>query len=207
MSSSDIVKKDVSPKLSNLIAEVNFSIESVKEKILAAYHYAIEQDGYTPTEAASLLRERLFFSTSYIRRILPSEAKIPQMTREKKYLAPQEHEISELEKFRQRGRVGTVGYGAGEEEEEDELSAKIPDEIGERRSGESESSTAEVIYDQPEKIIKQYEEKIEELAKPFTVRISVEYKNQILPLIVGVDPEEKDVSVELDREELKKLQQ
>lgn len=45
----DIVKQEeveeaISPTLSNLIAEANSTIETAKEKILAAYNYAIDKE-------------------------------------------------------------------------------------------------------------------------------------------------------------------
>ena len=71
----------LSPTLSNLIAEANFTILSVKEKILAAYNYAVENDGYTPIEAAKILKDHLDFSDRYIRQCLPLEAKDTSKTR------------------------------------------------------------------------------------------------------------------------------
>ena len=64
----------VSPRLKQLIQEANHSIQTVKEKILAAYNYAIEIDGLTPKIAAKILRENLDFSDRYIREVLPLEA-------------------------------------------------------------------------------------------------------------------------------------
>jgi hypothetical protein len=65
----------VSPRLQELIQEANHSIQTVKEKILAAYNYAIETDKLTPKTAAKILREQLHFSDRYIREVLPLEAK------------------------------------------------------------------------------------------------------------------------------------
>ena len=65
----------VSPRLQELIQEANHSIQTVKEKILAAYNYAIEIDKLTPKTAAKILREQLDFSDRYIREVLPLEAK------------------------------------------------------------------------------------------------------------------------------------
>ena len=76
------IEKTISPTLSNLIAEANYTIESVKEKILAAYNYAVEKDGYTPIEAAKVLRDNLEFSDSYIRKVLPLESKQTEKTRD-----------------------------------------------------------------------------------------------------------------------------
>src|SRR5687768_5900727 len=83
-----IEKISISPTLSNLIAEANFSIESVKEKILAAYNYAVNTDNYTPIEAAKLLRDNLDFSPSYIRECLPLESKDKSKVRATKEFAP-----------------------------------------------------------------------------------------------------------------------
>lgn len=69
------IEKSISSTLSNLIAEANYTIESVKEKILAAYNYAVGIDKYTPQEAAKVLRENLTFSKDYIRHVLPIESK------------------------------------------------------------------------------------------------------------------------------------
>ena len=65
----------VSPRLQELIQEANLSIHTTKEKILAAYNYAIENEGLTPKTAAKILREKLDFSDRYIREVLPLEAK------------------------------------------------------------------------------------------------------------------------------------
>ena len=65
----------VSPRLQELIQEANHSIQTVKEKILAAYNYAIEIDKLTPKAAAKILKEKLDFSDRYIREVLPLEAK------------------------------------------------------------------------------------------------------------------------------------
>ena len=65
----------VSPRLQQLIQEANDNIQTVKEKILAAYNYAIEIDGLTPKISAKILREKLGFSDRYIREVLPLEAK------------------------------------------------------------------------------------------------------------------------------------
>ena len=65
----------VSPKLQELIQEANHSIHTAKEKILAAYNYAIEIDRLMPKTAAKILREKLDFSDRYIREVLPLEAK------------------------------------------------------------------------------------------------------------------------------------
>ncbi len=70
-----VLEKKPSSTLINLIAEANFSLESAREKILKAYNYAIDKDGFTPKEAAKVLRERLDFSDRYIREVLPLEAK------------------------------------------------------------------------------------------------------------------------------------
>ena len=65
----------VSPRLQELIQEANHSIQTVKEKILAAYNYAIEIDKLTPKAAAKILKEKLDFSDRYICEVLPFEAK------------------------------------------------------------------------------------------------------------------------------------
>jgi hypothetical protein len=78
----------------------------------------------------------------------------------------------------------------------------------------------EVIYDNPEKIIKQYEEqlgelngryeelkaKYEQVITPFQVKQITIVKGQELPFIIKVDPYKRSVtSLELDQKELKKL--
>lgn len=211
--SIDVKKIEVSSTLTNLIAEVNFSIESVKEKILKAYHYAIEVDGHTPEIAGIILRERLFFSKRYIREVLPLEAKQQTMIRDQqgeskkkknknttskpKEEEEEEQQISELEAFRQQ--KGTPVAPAADVDEDIQLPQTTTTTTAE------EQEEQEIIYDQPEKIIKQYEEKIAYLAKPFTRKISIEYKTQILPLIGIVDPDSKEIVIEWDKEEMKKL--
>jgi hypothetical protein len=65
----------ISPRLQELIQEANHSIQTVKEKILVAYNYAIKVDNLPPKTAAKILREKLDFSDRYIREVLPLEAK------------------------------------------------------------------------------------------------------------------------------------
>jgi hypothetical protein len=69
------LESSISPRLQELIQEANHSIQTVKEKILVAYNYAIENDGLTPKTAAKILREKLDFSDRYISEVLPLEAK------------------------------------------------------------------------------------------------------------------------------------
>jgi hypothetical protein len=104
------IEKSISPTLSNLIAEANYTIESVKEKILAAYNYAVEKDGYTPIEAAKVLRENLTFSKSYIREVLPLESKEQRFSNK-----PQEED-------------NEAPLASPIDKKEDDLQSKIPPE-------------------------------------------------------------------------------
>lgn len=194
-------KRSISPTLSNLIAEANFSIESVKEKILAAYNYAINTDGYEPIEAAKLLRENLTFSKRYIREVLPLEAKD-----EKKKNLYIKHDAEPAPHTSTDATTTTTTVSALEEFRRQKGKQVAPEEEETTITTEAETTEEEeVIYDQPEKIIKQYEEKIAYLAKPFTRHISFEYKTQILAVIITVDPDTKEVSIDWDTEEMKKL--
>lgn len=212
--SGNIVKKEISSTLSNLIAEANFSIESVREKILAAYNYAIDTEGLTPKEAHDLLKDRLVFSKRYIREVLPLEAKETRFTHTQEEKMPESEmeesqmEESPMEEFRkQKGRQL-------EEEEDDDLSKRIPDEGAHRRvlskedaeeAQEREKIEQDLIYDDPHKIIKEYEGRIVYLSRKFKRNVTIEVRDQIIPLIVTVDPEDKDVTVALDKAELKNL--
>ncbi len=70
----------------------------------------------------------------------------------------------------------------------------------------------EVIYDNPKKIIKQYEQQIkelnqryEELVTPYEVHSTVIIKGQEIPLTIKVDPYKRSAIVEFDQESVKKL--
>jgi hypothetical protein len=192
--------KPLSNILSNLIAEINYSIDSVKEKILAAYEYAIEKDGYTPKEAAKLLREKLEYSDRYIREVLPLEAK-DQSKSNKKDAEPVPHksqesdknvvnittaydikdaETSELEKFRQE-------HGTKEEIVERDL----PEPTQELEQEEE----LDTVYD------KQFVDRLvkdnAQLVTQFTFDYDLEIKDQVLPLKVTVYPDKKTGVVRL----------
>ena len=223
--------RQISPTLSNLIAEANFTIESaketIKEKILKAYRYAIEKDGFTPVDAAQLLREKLTFSKSYIREVLPLEAREQKFSNKPKpeaeappaapidglntssASAPMTTEIeippeepSELEKFRRaRGKVVQPPSSTEQEEQEQE----------------------EVTYDNPQLIISQYEKQVLELTKVnldlerkyeeldekytnllpnYTVEELISGRDQEIPIIIHVDPFKRTAWAELDKKKL-----
>lgn len=79
------IEKSISPILSNLIAEANFTIEqqetTLKEKLLAVYDQAIKEE-FSPKEARKLMEEKIpKVSDRYIREVLPDEAKNLNMKR------------------------------------------------------------------------------------------------------------------------------
>lgn len=215
MASSDIVVKEPSSKLINLIAEANFTIESAKEKILAAYKYAIDVDKFTPLQAHNILKERLFFSRRYIREVLPLEAKETKFANKPKEEEEPEHvpAMSELEKFRQS--KGKQVATTEEEEEEDDISARIPDE----REIEPLTMQEKEQFDQLEEphisyeikkhqeVIRHLNDKIEYLSRKFDVHVSVDFQDAILPIILIVNPEDKTVRWRPDEEEINRLQE
>jgi len=193
-----------------MIEEANQSLFFAKDKILAAYKYATEKEGLTPREAGDLiksqLKSKLMISDRYMRQLLPAAAKDQSKARD---YSEREDEgrpsaMSELEKFRQeKGRSVEQEEQEGREEEEDELSKRIPDEFS---SHDPVEHMPRPIYDNVESIMKQNEERIKWLLLPFKTKKILELKDQIIPLIIEVDPDLKDVTnIELDRAEMKKL--
>src|ERR1044072_1656258 len=76
-----IETKEISTTLSNLIAEANYTLENAKDKILAVYNYAVENDNFTPEEARQLVEKKIVNVTNrYIRKILTEEAKESKFT-------------------------------------------------------------------------------------------------------------------------------
>lgn len=109
--------------------------------------------------------------------------------------------LGALEEFRkQRGTQQ-------EPSEEDQLLARIPNEDDNERYQQlvEEEEEQPVIYDDPRRMIRQLEEQIKDLIQPFTKNIVVELKDQYIPLIIRVDPVEKDLEWTLDTSELRRL--
>lgn len=229
-SSSDIIVKAPSSKLINLIAEANFTIESAKEKILAAYKYAIEIDHFTPQQAHNILRERLFFSKRYIREVLPLEAKESKFANKPKVEEDEAADVpastmSELEKFRQeKGKQVAATTTTEEEEEEDDLSARIPDDrdlpppASMQEQAEfhrnhdyhvpDESRNLEYEIKRHQEVIKHLNERIEYLSRKFEAPIAIDFKDMVLPIILVIDPENKTVPRwRPNEEEILRLQQ
>lgn len=146
------LQKAISPTLSNLIAEANYSFQSAKEKILTVYNYAIQKEGYTPQEAGKLVYEKIVtVSKRYIREMLPDEAKQTEKTK-KSLISNEElvphpsNELSELEKFRQ----------------EKALSDKIPDEDEDLYNRATRKINIPTAYDLKEAEIEETEEEQKE---------------------------------------------
>lgn len=111
------IEKSISPTLSNLIAEANYTIENAKDKILAVYNYAVENDKFTPQEARQLVEKKIVNVTDrYIRKILPEESK--------------------QTKFTPKGQNSNVEQVPPQEELEDGFVSKIPDENRDRSKDE-----------------------------------------------------------------------
>lgn len=226
-----IVVKAPSSKLINLIAEANFTIESAKEKILAAYKYAIEVDKYSPQQAHDLLKSRLLFSKRYIREVLPLEAKqMAHATRTKEEFeepVPQtegEGGIEGLEELRQQ--KGKVIVEPSKEEEEElpfpeviqeqdrqrelrkgqDNDIELPDDRDDIQQQQQDSHHAYEIQRHQE-VIKHLSERIDYLSKKFEVSVSIDFQDKILPIILIINPDNKTVRWRPDEDEIKRLQE
>jgi hypothetical protein len=196
----------LSPTLSNLIAEINYSIDSVKEKILAAYEYAIDKDGFTPKAAAKLIRDKTEYSDSYIRKVLPLESKDTSKTNKPSSDALLEshksqdkdenvvnittaYDIKEaetvpspLEEFRQK-------HGTKMEEQEELRDLPEPTDIEEKEPEDR------IIYDK--QFVDQLVKENAQLVTQFTFDYDLEVKDQVLPLKVIVYPDKRTGVVRL----------
>jgi cell division septum initiation protein DivIVA len=203
MSSS--IEQTISPTLSNLIAEVNYTIGSVKEKILTAYKYAVETDGFTPKEAAKLLREKLDFSDRYIRECLPLEAK-DQSKVNKSDAEPVPHKSQENDK----NVVNiTTAYDIKEAETTEEFKPSSSMEEFRKQHGTVEQEQEPQEREEPDEIYdKQFVDRLikenAQLVNSFTFEYDLEVKDQILPLKVTCYPDKKTGYVRLDKGRLKK---
>lgn len=170
---------EISPILSNLIAEANFTIEqsqtTIKEKLLAVYEQA-RKEGYTPQESRKLMKEKIVnVSDRYIREVLPEEAKQTKYANKElnsnaeQFRIPEEEQISELEKFRQEkgtsnGNVNDIVNEWAERNQQDiENQKSVIYQDGENSVTSNVYTTATATVANKETYVKELEQKIETL--------------------------------------------
>lgn len=184
---SSLETKSASTTLINMIAEISYSIDNVKEKILAAYDYAIEKDNFTPKEAAKLLREKLEFSDSYIRKVLPLESKQTEKSNKPPVDALLESHNSQ------------------------ENDKKVVNITTAYDLKDAESSTAidqdQITQTEEEPIDDSYNYTLDEVEPPRFIQFkyNLDFKDQIIPLIVTTYIEKGTGYVEVDDKEARKL--
>jgi hypothetical protein len=181
----------LSPTLSNLIAEINYSIDSVKEKILAAYEYAIDKDGFTPKAAAKLIRDKTEYSDSYIRKVLPLESKDTSKTNK-----PSSDALLESHKSQDKDE-NVVNITTAYDIKEAETVPSPLEEFRQKHGTNIEEKEPEdrIIYDK--QFVDQLVKENAQLVTQFTFDYDLEVKDQVLPLKVIVYPDKRTGVVRL----------
>lgn len=201
----------ISPRLTNLIAEANFTLENAKEKILAVYNYAVQNDGFTPIEARKLIKEKVVNVTDrYIREVLPEEARETKFTPKRRNsnveLVPPPNNRkkekftadSELEKFRQEhGSKVTTAYDL---KHNDDVEKKIDEAVDDVYNSVDEYE--QQVIEKP--TVEEPEEELE-TERQWQFKTTLAIKDQEIPVIVTVYPDRATGIVEVDEKAVRNL--